>query len=66
MPVFGTEFPWNFLWDERDTVDFSHVKMVTSGSHLRLGVVCLKNQPYDYRVGTFSPIPLPSRKETGG
>lgn len=38
MQVFGTDFPWNLLCDERDKVVFSHVN-VTSAPHLRLGAV---------------------------
>lgn len=37
MLVFGTDFPWNLLCDERDKVVFSHVNVVTFGPHLKLG-----------------------------
>lgn len=53
-----------FLIDKNKGVS-CHANDVTFGSLIRIGDGCQKNQPYDYRVGTFSPKLFPSASEEG-
>ena len=55
------EFP---KWWEHKSV-FCYVNEVTLGLHLRMGAGCRENQPWDQRVGIFSP-PAHDRHPTWG
>lgn len=53
--------PWNFLSYKRTMMSF--VMLITaSGSHPRMRASYQENQPWNYRVGTFSPTPLTSKE----
>lgn len=57
--------PWNLLCCGHKCIT-CYVDEVNFSLHLRMGSPgCQENQPYDWRVGTFSFIPRPSGKGEG-